>query len=251
VTKTGGVYQGTRYEALGIKPKAESSTEEETERGATATPWDTGSESEGEPELYLLLARWKAGLEKPVEMTLGGMPENATDDMRRLADRIRLLLGLRRSAGEERPLPLSERFTAEQMDWGPNRRRARRALTALCQAGVICPGEPLPPRRGQKPGTNTYDAPLLASAGAVEGAPVEVEAVGPFEPEDHAADDGVVGGAVLAERLDPSVASGDGAGGAHATDGSGETGGSDPDVGHAERVAARWARLEESWSRDD
>ena len=207
-----------------------------TTSGATGGPRGTGNE----PELYLLLADWREGRLDPEPVELGELPEDATADMRRVAEDMRLLMGLRLAAGEDRPLPYSTRFAAERMRWGENRKRAQRAIDRLCEASVIEYSGSLPPS-GQPYGTRTYSAPLLASAGAVERESVEVEPVVPFEPEHELTDDGVVGGTVLAERLHPSVASGDGADISHATDGIGESGGDE--IERAERIAARHGDL--------
>jgi len=204
---------GTRHEV---------GTEGWSTNSAGSAPWYTAPRRE--PELYLLLADYREGRLDPAEVRLGDLPEDATDDMRKVAGCVNLLIGLRRSAGEDRPLPFSERFAAAQLGWGENRLRARRAIKALCDAGVIRCDEPLP-RRGQPYGTKTYAEPLLASAGAVERESVEVEPVVPFEPEHELTDDGVVGGAVFAERRHPSFASGDGTDISHLTNGIGESGG--------------------------
>ena len=164
-----------------------------TTSGATGGPRGTGNE----PELYLLLADWREGRLDPEPVELGELPEDATADMRRVAEDMRLLMGLRLAAGEDRPLPYSTRFAAERMRWGENRKRAQRAIDRLCEASVIEYSGSLPPS-GQPYGTRTYSAPLLASAGAVERESVEVEPVVPFEPEHELTDDGVVGGTVLA-----------------------------------------------------
>jgi hypothetical protein len=178
-------------------------------RGPAGTPVGTG-----QPELHLLIAEWQAGRHSPAKVRLGRMPENATEDMCRVAEDMELLMGLRLAAGEDRALPYASKFAAKRLGWGSNYKRARRAIHRLCDAGVIRNVGSMEPRRGKRDGTRMYGSPLLADrTSAVEGEAVDVEAVGAFEPEPEVGDKGVVVGAVLAEGLDPSVATGNRAGG--------------------------------------
>jgi hypothetical protein len=145
---------------------------------------------------------------------LGRLPERTSPDMRRLADDMVLLMGLRLAAGEDRPLPYSTRFAAERMGWRSNHRRANRAILRLCEAGVIfCTGS-LPPR-GQPYGTKTYAPPLGVGASVVEGEAVVIEASAsatrPSEPEPEVGDQSGVERAVLAARLDDGLTTWDGA----------------------------------------
>jgi hypothetical protein len=198
--------------------------------------------TDDQPELRLLLAEHAAGILQPVEVVLGELPEDASAGMAAVAEDVRLLIGLRLAVDEDRPLPYSARFASERLGWS-NPSRANRVLRRLCDAGVIVYAGSLPPR-GQPHGTATYCAPpLLASAGAIEGEAVGVEAPdsAAVEPDSEVGDQRGVERAVRAQRLHGGVASGDAADVAHATDGIGETGGGE--VERAERIAARNADL--------
>lgn len=205
------------------------------ERGAAGTPVVRDTR----PELLRLLEKHEAGRLDPAEVRLGKMPADATLDMRMVAEDMRLLMGLRLAVGQPEPLPYATPFACERLGWD-DPVRASRALRRLCDAGVIHFAGSLP-RRGKRDGTKTYEPPLLG-ASSVEGDSVAVEPVGAFEPELEVADDGLVGDAVpTVERGESLIAVANGADRAivHATDGSGETGGSDPDVERAERIRAR------------
>jgi hypothetical protein len=204
-------------------------------------------------EMRVLLAEYKEGRRKPVEVKLGEMPASATDDMRRVAENVRLLIGLRLTVGQDEPLPYSTSFAAELMGWGegrPNRMRASRALGKLCDAGVILHVGELPPRAGVMHGTKLYAAPLAVGAGAVESEPVEVKPIVPFEPEHEVDDDGLVGDAVLAiERGESGVASGDRAALDHEADGN-DASGDDASVPCPDplRCRYRWRHASGPWS---
>jgi hypothetical protein len=88
---------------------------------------------------------------------LGVLPANASKAMRRVAEDIRLLIGLRLAVDEYRPLPYSTRFCAERCELR-HHTQASRVLRELERAGVVKCAEPLKPR-GKGDGTKTYRAP--------------------------------------------------------------------------------------------
>ena len=178
-------------------------------------------------------------MESDESKLLGKVPDGASIDMRLVAADMEEPMWRQLSAGEDRALCTRRRMRASDgagaRTIGGRVSRSARCATRACYRYMGA----LSPQHGRRNGTKTYAPPLLASVGAVESEPVEVEAVVPFEPEHDPAEEAVVGGAVLGERLHASVASGDGAGGTiHATDGSGESGGSEPSE-CAEGIAAR------------
>jgi len=206
------------------------------DRGVTTAPMGIAQK----PELYELLADHEAGRLPLAEVRLGELPANATADMRRVADDMRTLMGLRLAAGEDRPLPYATTWAAERLGWGSNHRRASRAIHGLCDAGVVCFAGSLPGRG--KRGTKTYAPPLAVTAAgvdAVEGEAVGVEPVSAFEPVHEVGEQGGVKRAALGERLDGLVASRDGASGRHDTDDNADGGVHDAVVRRAERIAAR------------
>jgi hypothetical protein len=201
-----------------------------------------------------LLARHEAQSLDPAHVELGAMPVGATMDMLRVAENMRLLMGLRLAVGQDEPLPYAAAFAAELLGWD-DKRRASRAIRKLCDAGVVvCVGE-LPPVRGRY-GTKLY-LPGLGAGAADEGHAVLLEGAGDVaaEPVVEVRDEplmelavqvaGPVEGARsqlgLRERVpvEGLVASGDSADVEHATDGIGEPGGDDDDVARAERLAER------------
>jgi hypothetical protein len=98
-----------------------------------------------------------AGLLEPVAVKLGEIPPTATAAMRRVAEDIRLLLGLRLAVSEDRPLPYSTRFCAKRCELRDHR-EASRVLAQLEKAGVVkCAGAMKP--RGMPFGTKLYRAP--------------------------------------------------------------------------------------------
>lgn len=189
------------------------------ECGATTAPCVTNKIDE--PELAGLLAEYNAGDRAPEEVELGELPQNATADMRLVANDVRLLIGLRLAAGDDRPLPYSARFAAGRIGWR-DPRRASRALRKLCLAGVILDAGSLPPR-GQPNGTKTYAPP--SGPGAVEYAPVDVEGLErpAVQPTDEVEDQAAVGDAVTVLSVGHIVTSGNRTDGSisHATDGNG------------------------------
>jgi hypothetical protein len=104
-----------------------------------------------------LLRDHDAGLLKPVDVELGELPAGASKAMRDVAADVRLLLGLRLAADEDRPLPYSTRFCAQRCGLR-NHREASRVLHQLVQAGVLERAGELKPR-GQPFGTKLYRAP--------------------------------------------------------------------------------------------
>lgn len=154
--------------------------------------------------LYTLLLAHRAGLLEPQEVRLGELT-TATADMREIADDVRLLLGLKRAAGDSRPLAYSDSFAAARCGFtgkpDTTRKRARRALDRLLKAEVIKPGGSLEPS-GCRAGTQLYDAPpevaLPAVAGPVE-ARVAPEVVVTGHPPAELGDDALMPDAVVGE----------------------------------------------------
>ena len=114
-------------------------------------------EDQREPELLGLWRDYEAGRLEPLDVALGELPTGASVAMRRVADDIRLLLGLRLAVDEDRPLPYSTRFCAERCGLH-DQAHASRVLRQLEQAGVIERGGTLTPR-GKPDGTKLYRAP--------------------------------------------------------------------------------------------
>ena len=102
-----------------------------------------------------------AGLLKPVDVQLGELPADASKAMRRVAEDIRLLLGLRLAVDEDRPLPYSTRFCAERCGLR-DPAHASRVLHQLVDAGVLESAGTLKPR-GMPFGTKLYRAPVPGS----------------------------------------------------------------------------------------
>lgn len=227
--------QGTRNKGRGTKETA-------APRGSRSTSAPCGTD---QPEIYLLLEEWKAGRLDPVAVRLGELPADATEDMRRVAEHLRLLLGLRLAAGEPRPLPYAVRWAAEQLGWGRNYRRASRALLRLQEAGVIVYADSMPARGAQYRGTKLYAAPVLpaAATGPIEAAAIEVEP--DLQPSVVLPDEPMMAGAepVPAGDRDGLAATGDAAveaGFSHDSDRNATIGCPvDRDVEEAERLARR------------
>jgi len=96
---------------------------------------------------------------QPEPVELGPMPGGASDDMRLIAEDMRLLLGLFRSAGETRPMPYACTWAAERMGWGRKAfKRANRAILALSRGGVVWHAATLRPQ-GAANGTKCYLPP--------------------------------------------------------------------------------------------
>ena len=112
------------------------------------------------PELYELEAAWRKGELEPVDVQLGEMPDWATPTMRAIADHMRLLMGLRLTRADDRPLPYALSM-AIKAGIAANETAASRAIEQLARAGVIVRSDPLQPRNGLR-GTNTFAPPAAA-----------------------------------------------------------------------------------------
>jgi hypothetical protein len=110
-----------------------------------------------EPELLGLIRDNERGELEPVDVRLGELPANASPAMRRVAEDIRLLLGLRLAVDEDRPLPYSTRFCAERCGLH-HHTQASRVLRQLVEAGVLESAGAMP-ARGKGDGTKLYRAP--------------------------------------------------------------------------------------------
>jgi hypothetical protein len=116
----------------------------------------------------------------PVPVGLGDLPEDATENMRRIRDDFALVRGLYEAAGEYRPTPYSARFCGQRV--GLDKMRANAAIRALVSAGVITSVGQLQRRAGQPRGTGTYlpglvaglDSTTTVSAGNPASGSVEV-----------------------------------------------------------------------------
>ena len=114
--------------------------------------------AEPRPDLDELERCYADGRLRPARVELAPMPPDATEDMKRIAADMRLVLGLNYAVGEARPLPYSSRFAARRMNWPGGHMRANTALRALVRAGVIVRSGELAARGGRR-GTSTYSAP--------------------------------------------------------------------------------------------
>ena len=146
--------QGTRDKEQGTR----NDSTEGVNRGlyVVATPC-VREENRREPELTGLIRDHERRKLEPIDVTLGPLPADASQAMRKVAADIRLLLGLRAAVDWYEPLPYSTRFCAERCglhDQG----HASRVLRALVEAGVIRYVGALDPR-GQPYGTKLYQAP--------------------------------------------------------------------------------------------
>jgi hypothetical protein len=110
-----------------------------------------------EPELLGLIRDNERGELAPVDVRLGELPANASPAMRRVAEDIRLLIGLRLAVDEDRPLPYSTRFCAERCGLH-HHTQASRVLRQLVDGGVIESAGAMP-ARGKGDGTKLYRAP--------------------------------------------------------------------------------------------
>lgn len=114
-------------------------------------------EVQRESELRKLIRDHDRGELEPVHVRLGDLPANASPAMRKVAEDLRLLLGLRRAVDEHRPLPYSTRFCAERCGLH-DQAHASRVLRQLERVGVVEVEGTLPPR-GKRDGTKLYRAP--------------------------------------------------------------------------------------------
>jgi hypothetical protein len=93
-------------------------------------------------EVYDLLERHRNGALTPELVVLGPLPPDATHSMRRVADDISLLIGLRRAVDDDRPLILQHQLLRLANGLGTStgtadKPRASRVLRKLIDAGVI------------------------------------------------------------------------------------------------------------------
>jgi hypothetical protein len=109
-------------------------------------------------ELDFLTAEWQAGELQPHPVPLGPLPSRAGEAQRRIAEHIRLLLGLRVTSGEVRPLPYPADL-AVRAGVAADKRNASRALRALVRHGVLIDAGTLPPLPPHRDGTKTYAPP--------------------------------------------------------------------------------------------
>src|SRR5215210_5846747 len=113
------------------------------------------------PELWRLLDAYKQGLLEPVDVELGSLPPHAGPVMRGIAEHMRLLMGLRRAVGDDRPLPYA-RSMAVDAGLARDLAAASKAIGALVRAGVIEHVGALPPLRPGIDGTKLYAPPTDA-----------------------------------------------------------------------------------------
>ena len=161
-------------------------------------------------DLDELFERYRAGdlVPVPVVLDVDRLAPQA-HELRRLAEQIALVMGLRLAMFDYGPVPLSERTVARLMGWAcrgqPDGKRAWSALNTLEDRGVIVRGPDLEPQPHRPPdwkGARTYLPPeplaselgfRLATGDAVERdtVPVEVPVVEPAaEVEDQLRVDG-------------------------------------------------------------
>lgn len=121
-------------------------------------PADRIQAAEPRPNLAHLEEQYRRGELIPEPVELGELPAGHTPDMWRIAEDVRLILGLNAAAGERRPAPYGCGFAADRMGWPNGRMRANRVIRALIEAGVLDrPGELLP--RGHARGTTLLAQP--------------------------------------------------------------------------------------------
>lgn len=118
------------------------------------------TEDANDAELLGLLAAYERDELVPVEVVLGALLGHAGEDDRRVADDLRLLLGLRYADGDFRPLPYSVRFCCARMGWPEDRpMKVSRILNRLERWRVInCTGT-LTRQPGAAYATKTYEPP--------------------------------------------------------------------------------------------
>ena len=123
-----------------------------------------------------LWAHLKAGRIAPTPIELGEMPDDATDDMQRVAELLAELIGSARAAGLKCPIPCSTGFCAAEMGWKgqSGRNRASRTLRALQRAKVIESPGSLAPQNGQPRGTKLFCEPVGLSTFGDPQTPVDL-----------------------------------------------------------------------------
>ena len=126
-----------------------------------ASPGPGNTTPKEEPELLGLIRDHDRGELEPVDVPLGELPADASPAMRRVAEDIRLLIGLRLAVDEDRPLPYATRFCAERCGLR-HHTQASRVLRQLVEAGVVEPAGAMP-ARGKGDGTKLYQAPMAAA----------------------------------------------------------------------------------------
>jgi hypothetical protein len=130
--------------------------------------------SDPRPDVNQLLRDYLAGDLQPESVELGPLSEDATMDMRRIAEDMILLFGLNQAVGEYRPMPYSARYAAGRMGWDNNgHTRANAAMRRMVKTGVIERTVDLSPRGGRIRGTATYQPPLRVRRSEGESVPVK------------------------------------------------------------------------------
>jgi hypothetical protein len=116
-----------------------------------------GGKSAEPTELALLVDQHREGRLSPAGVELGELPSRAGTVQRGIAEHMKLLMGLRRAVGDERPLPYA---TSMAVDAGlaPDKGTASKAIRALVRLGVVDHVGSLPPR-GLPNGTKLYAPP--------------------------------------------------------------------------------------------
>jgi hypothetical protein len=162
--------RGKELSGLPVQVDHTDKREEEQPRTRTRTrtrdvgslPFDDEpSPSSGgtKPETRELYDDYLAHRLEPERVELGEMPSDATRPMVVIAEHMRVLMGLRLKAGEDRPLPYACSMAA---DIGiDDKAVAWRALRRLVKAGVVDYVGNMPPR-GFREGTRLYAPPAAA-----------------------------------------------------------------------------------------
>jgi len=110
------------------------------------------------PDMYRLEEAYERGQLVPVPVALGAMPPGAGRVMRRIAEHMRLRMGLRLAVGDSRALPyaVSQAVTA---GLAKDAATASRAIRALVRAGVFEYVGSLKPLRPGRDGTKLFAPP--------------------------------------------------------------------------------------------
>ena len=248
-------------------PCLTSHQDQDQDQGSSLREAVPGPGGSNEPtELALLVSEWQEGLRTPAEVTFGPMPARAGEIQRNVADHMRLLMGLRIAAGDERPLPYAASMPVKA-GLAPDKGTASQAIRALVRMGVVEHVGELPRTRHGIDGTKLYGIPGVTAqveprgaaeeperasdrmpvTGGESGAvPVEAQDIGgpgaPVEPTSEAVDEAGVSDAVRggpAGHLDwPPAADG----GAEGGDGRAVTGHAGERYARRPTVAALLAR---------